>query len=173
MHSTGASRSSPAPRDWRNQALPCPPRSTQRSCRRMQRVAAAGNAFFSLIGADESRRGSFHARSGRLCQTIASAHPQAYRPTIWNTCPAGVPTRHVPQWARASSRRFSGDPSHASALLQDPGRADKTSPLTVLPTPPPANPDRRPQRAHSSPYSRWSTKESLPWSIDSFVSQRE
>src|SRR5499427_783006 len=52
-------------------------------------------------------------------------------------------------WARAGSRRFPGDPSYVSALLQDPGRADKTSPLAVLPTPPPAYPNRRPQRVHN------------------------
>src|SRR5271157_26477 len=52
-------------------------------------------------------------------------------------------------WARAGSRRFPGDPSYASALLQDPGRADKASPLAVLPTPPPACPNRRPQRVHN------------------------
>src|SRR5271165_723653 len=52
-------------------------------------------------------------------------------------------------WARAGSRRFPGDPSYASALLQDPGRADKTSPVAVLPTPPPAYPNRRPQRVHN------------------------
>jgi len=52
-------------------------------------------------------------------------------------------------WARAGSRRFPGDPSYAFALLQDPGRADKTSPVAVLPTPPPAYPNRRPQRVHN------------------------
>src|SRR5207248_950686 len=52
-------------------------------------------------------------------------------------------------WARAGSRRFPGDPSYASALLQDPGRADKISPVAVLPTPPPAYPNRRPQRVHN------------------------
>src|SRR6201981_2626365 len=52
-------------------------------------------------------------------------------------------------WARAGSRRFPGDPSCAFALLQDPGRADKTSPVAVLPTPPPAYPNRRPQRVHN------------------------
>src|SRR5438132_2821603 len=52
-------------------------------------------------------------------------------------------------WARAGSRRFPGDPSYASALVQDPGRASSTSPLAVLPTPPPANPSRRPQRVHN------------------------
>ena len=52
-------------------------------------------------------------------------------------------------WARAGSRRFPGDPSYASALLQDPGRADKTSPMAVLPAPPPAYPNRRPQRVHN------------------------
>jgi len=52
-------------------------------------------------------------------------------------------------WARAGSHRFPGDPSYASALLQDPGRAGKTSPVAVLPTPPPAYPNRRPQRVHN------------------------
>ena len=52
-------------------------------------------------------------------------------------------------WARAGSRRFPGDPSYAFALLQDPGRAEKTSPVAVLPTPPPAYPNRRPQRVHN------------------------
>ena len=47
-----------------------------------------------------------------------------------------VPGRLHP-WARAGSRRFPGDPSQAFALLQDPGRADTTSPLAVVPTPPP------------------------------------
>jgi hypothetical protein len=64
-----------------------------------------------------------------------------------------VSRRSVPgmlhPWARAGSRRFPGGPSYASALLQDPGRADKTSPLAVLPTPPPAYPNRRPQRVHN------------------------
>ena len=64
-----------------------------------------------------------------------------------------VSRRSVPgmlhPWARAGSRRFPGDPSYASALLQDPGRADKTSPMAVLPTPPPAYPNRRPQRVHN------------------------
>src|ERR1700745_2177658 len=52
-------------------------------------------------------------------------------------------------WARAGSRRFPGDPSYAFALLQDPGRVDKTSPVAVLSTPPPAYPNRRPQRVHN------------------------
>jgi hypothetical protein len=52
-------------------------------------------------------------------------------------------------WARAGSHRFPGDPSYASALFQDPGRADKTSPFAVLPTPPPAYPNRRPQLVHN------------------------
>src|ERR1700741_1005020 len=51
--------------------------------------------------------------------------------------------------ARAGPRRFPGDPSYGFALLQDPGRADKTSPVAVLPTPPPAYPNRRPQRVHN------------------------
>ena len=52
-------------------------------------------------------------------------------------------------WARAGSHRFPGDPSYAFALLQDPGRAGKTSPLAALSTPPPVNPNRRPQRVHN------------------------
>src|SRR6516165_434182 len=59
-----------------------------------------------------------------------------------------VPGRLHP-WTRAGSRRFPGDPSQAFALLQDPGRAGKTSPVAVLPTPPPAKPNRRPQRVHN------------------------
>ena len=59
-----------------------------------------------------------------------------------------VPGRLHP-WARAGSHRFPGDPSQAFALLQDPGRAGKTSPLAVVPTPPPAKPNRRPQRVHN------------------------
>src|SRR5271166_262059 len=34
-------------------------------------------------------------------------------------------------WTRAGSHRFPGDPSYAFALLQDPGRAEETSPLAV------------------------------------------
>ena len=52
-------------------------------------------------------------------------------------------------WTRAGSLRFPGDPSHAFALLQDPGRAGKTSPLAVLSMLPPVHPNRRPQRAHN------------------------
>jgi len=59
-----------------------------------------------------------------------------------------LPGRLYP-WARAGSRRFPSDPSQAFALLQDPGRAGKTSPLAVVPTPPPAQPNRRPQRVHN------------------------
>ena len=51
-------------------------------------------------------------------------------------------------WARAGSLRFPGDPSHAFALFQDPGRAGRTSPMAVLTSPPPVNPNRRPQRVH-------------------------
>src|SRR5271167_15955 len=45
---------------------------------------------------------------------------------IWS---AGVPIPGMAHpWARAGSHRFPGDPSHASALLLDPGRAGKISP---------------------------------------------
>jgi hypothetical protein len=40
-------------------------------------------------------------------------------------------------WGQAGALRFPGDPSRAFALLLDPGRADKTSPLTVLSVLPP------------------------------------
>jgi hypothetical protein len=49
----------------------------------------------------------------------------------------------------APGQGVSGDPSYAFALLQDPGRSGRTSPLAVLPTPPPANPSRRHPRAHN------------------------
>jgi hypothetical protein len=49
-------------------------------------------------------------------------------------------------WARAGYHRFPGDPSYALALLQDPGRADKTSPLTASSMLPPGTEHRRPQR---------------------------
>lgn len=51
-------------------------------------------------------------------------------------------------WAWAGYHRFPGDPSYAFALLQDPGLSSRTSPLAVLPTPPPVGPDRRHPRAH-------------------------
>ena len=49
-------------------------------------------------------------------------------------------------WARAGRHRFPGDPSYALALLQDPGRADETSPLTASSMLPPGTEHRRPQR---------------------------
>ena len=46
-----------------------------------------------------------------------------------NICSAGVPMPGVLRpWTQAGSHRFPGDPSHTSALLQDPGPADTTSP---------------------------------------------
>ena len=51
---------------------------------------------------------------------------------------------------RAGSLRLPGDPSRAFALLQDPGRVDKSSPLAGLPMLPPAQPNRRPQREEIS-----------------------
>ncbi len=36
--------------------------------------------------------------------------------------------RPATPWRRAGSHRFPGDPSHASALFQDPGRTNRTSP---------------------------------------------
>jgi len=87
-----------------------------------------------------------------LCSCIAEALLTSAEVArqAWNTWSAGVPVPGMLHpWARAGSRRFPGDPSYASALLQDPGRVDKTSPLVVLPTPPPVYPNRRPQRVHN------------------------
>ncbi len=49
-------------------------------------------------------------------------------------------------WTRAGSHRFPGDPSHAFALILDPGRAAETSPLAVSSMLPPAWQNQRPQR---------------------------
>ena len=54
--------------------------------------------------------------------------------------------RRLRSWTHAGDHRFPGDPSYAFALLHDPGRAGRTSPLVVLPTPPPASDHRRPQQ---------------------------
>jgi hypothetical protein len=70
----------------------------------------------------------------------------AIRPGRWS---AGAPFPASRARGRERSHRFPGDPFYAFALLQDPGRADRTSPLAVLPTPPPVHPDRRPQRVHN------------------------
>jgi transposase IS66 family protein len=67
----------------------------------------------------------------------------------WDDCSAGVPCSGLLRsWTRVGSLRFPGDPFHAFALLQDPGRADRTSPLAVLSMLPPVPTNRRPQRAH-------------------------
>jgi hypothetical protein len=56
----------------------------------------------------------------------------------WVVGSAGVPTPGVLRsWTRAGDHRFPGDPSYAFALLHDPGRAGRTSPLAVLPMLPP------------------------------------
>ena len=52
-------------------------------------------------------------------------------------------------WTRAGSHRFPGDPSHASAMILDPGRAGAISPLTISSTPPPGLEHRRPQRVEN------------------------
>src|SRR6516162_9194617 len=58
-------------------------------------------------------------------------------------CPA---FRRVASWTQAGALRFPGDPSRAFAVLHDPGRAYKTSPVAVLPVLPSGPVDRRPQR---------------------------
>jgi hypothetical protein len=51
----------------------------------------------------------------------------------WDDGSAGVPLAGISRTgARVGSLRFPGDPSHASALLQDPDRADRTSPCSGL-----------------------------------------
>ena len=52
-------------------------------------------------------------------------------------------------WARAGHHRFPGNPSYALALLQDPGRADKTSPLTASSILPPGT-EHRYSRQHET-----------------------
>jgi hypothetical protein len=51
-------------------------------------------------------------------------------------------------WAQAGSLRFPGHPSYAFALFQDPGRAERTSSVTVLPVLPPDPTDRRLSALH-------------------------
>jgi hypothetical protein len=87
-----------------------------------------------------------------LCSWIAGALLTGLEEArqAWNTWSAGVPCPACRTRGRVrDSHRFPGDPSYASALFQDPGRADKTSPFAVLPTPPPAYPNRRPQLVHN------------------------
>jgi hypothetical protein len=59
---------------------------------------------------------------------------------------SGSPT----SWTQAGSLRFPDDPSYTFALLQDPGRADDTSPVAVSPMLPPGRTPRRPQREQIS-----------------------
>ena len=64
----------------------------------------------------------------------------------WNSWSAGVPSGLLRPWTRTGSHRFPGGPSHASALLQDPGRAEETSPVAVSSMLPPGSTNRRPRR---------------------------
>ena len=90
--------------------------------------------------------------AGPTRSSLRSCSPRRSRDT-WRTLPgpgtcllAGVPLSGSSRpRTRARSHRFPGDPSHASALLLDPGRADETSPLAVPSTPPPVFQHRRPQ----------------------------
>ena len=49
----------------------------------------------------------------------------------WALISRRAPFRHAAPLGARGTSRFPGDPSYALALLQDPDRADKTSPLTV------------------------------------------
>ncbi|WP_366664141.1 transposase [Mesorhizobium sp.] len=74
----------------------------------------------------------------------------------WDHWSVGVPlSGTLRPWTRAGSHRFPGDPSHAFALLQDPGRAARTSPLAVPTMLPPGHPRRRPPHAHNLEADTW------------------
>jgi len=66
------------------------------------------------------------------------------RPRAWDFVQPVVPVPALHLWTHAGALRFPGNPSHAFALFQDPGRAGRTSPLAVVPILSPALPNRRP-----------------------------
>ena len=66
------------------------------------------------------------------------------RPRAWDFVQPVVPVPALHLWTHGGTLRFPGDPSHAFALFQDPGRAGRTSPLAVVPILSPAFPHRRP-----------------------------
>ena len=82
---------------------------------------------------------------GRLSVSLpGSARPSTLRARLggapgWLEGPAGPGhlvsrppiCRHTLTWTQAGSHRFPGDPSHAFAPVQDPGRTDDPSPPTV------------------------------------------
>ena len=101
-------------------------------------ISVAGPTRSSLI---RDRRGAPEQRGGRN----PSLEP-------WS---AGVPFRLSCPWAQAGSLRFPGHPSYAFALFQDPGRAERTSSVTVLAVLPPGYPRRRPPHAHNLEADTW------------------
>jgi hypothetical protein len=59
----------------------------------------------------------------------SSALPYRWRTgTGQGVCSAGCPLPAAVAWTKTGSPRFPGDPSHAFAPVQDPGRTDATSP---------------------------------------------
>jgi hypothetical protein len=80
-----------------------------------------------------------------LAEALPLSVEVAQQPWAFGQPAAPFPACCTP-WARAGHHRFPGDPSYALALLQDPGRADKTSPLTASSILPPGTEHRRPQR---------------------------
>ena len=91
--------------------------------------------------------GSTRSSGVRVRQALPTSTEDARR--AWGIGQPAPRFRLLHPWARAGSLRFPGDPSYAYALFQDPGRADRTSPMAVLTMPPPVYPNRRPQRVHN------------------------
>ena len=89
---------------------------------------------------------------GPTCSSFGSCSLKALPVSVevaqqaWAFVQPACPFPACTPWARAGHHRFPGDPSHALALLQDPGRANETSPLTVSSMLPSGTENRRPQR---------------------------
>jgi hypothetical protein len=88
--------------------------------------------------------GSRLPRSLRIRARRSAPEAAKVRPRAWDFGQPVVPVPALRLWTRAGALRFPGDPSHAFALVKDPGRAGRTSPLAVLPMLSPALPHRRP-----------------------------
>jgi len=69
------------------------------------------------------------------------------RSRAWGIWSAGLPSPAACTWARTGSLRFPGAPSHTFARISDPGRTSRSSPLSVLPMPPPGPIRRRLQQS--------------------------
>jgi len=88
-------------------------------------------------------------RSSRLCARRSAPAERGGRSQAWDLVQPAIPVPGMAHpWARVGSLRFPGAPSYAFALLQDPGRVGKTSPLAVSPMLPPDPTRRRPPLSH-------------------------